>query len=631
MRNIRTRLLVSFFAVIAVLLALSALLIVMHFTLIKQYQDVTNNMIDEYRITEVSTNLVNLFVPFTKSVSDTTLQAEYDSLHSEIADIFSRLDSAIVNKASRIAYIGLKNNVNTLVSGLDAGVAAVKEGNISDVGTEYDTALDQSYFVTENAGTLILDDLQYTEQVQANIAKNELWSEVLGGALFILTALGVTIYSILFSRRLIDPLGKLTKLAGNITGGNLDLVVDPKLLGEKDEVGILANSFDVMVRSLRSTIRELDAEKKGVEQKIVQRTHELQEQHAQLLASINSLPLGFLLLNTSGSVLLSNRTVQDLSPRKDLTLASLGGLLVPAFDISEFDRSMKERRSYELKEARLGEKEFRITATPVLLSEGAGGGTLIGSVILMEDITQERLLEQSKNSFLAIAAHEMRTPLTVIRGNTELLLGEPAVRDHAGFKTQIESILRSAVRLLDIVNDFLDIQNLESKKIPLKIEPVDIAALLSDTVNDLLTLAKEKGLVITLAVPPDFGARTLNMDAYRLQQIFTNIIGNAIHYTERGGVTVALREGDETIKILFEDTGIGISPEEQELLFKKFGTGRAFMRSREYGSGLGLYISRFLARMMGGDLVLEKSEVGKGSTFCLTLPKKSGGEAANAI
>ena len=111
------------------------------------------------------------------------------------------------------------------------------------------------------------------------------------------------------------------------------------------------------------------------------------------------------------------------------------------------------------------------------------------------------------------------------------------------------------------------------------------------------------------------------LDRGRLEQILVNIISNAIHYTEKGNITIYLEDAEKEIKIYFKDTGIGINKEDQIDLFKKFGTGKSFIKTKEYGSGLGLYISSFLANMMGIVVKLEESEVGIGSTFSVTLPK----------
>jgi len=619
-QGIRNRLIGSFFFVIALLAILNASLFFVQVTLIGRYQDITDNMITEYQVITTTDNLVSSFNEAVKSIQDPQQMAKYDALLQEIDTIFAKLNTTIVSETSKAAYVGLRNTVQNLISGLNSGIEEAKTGDISNINTDYASALQKKDFVHQNGATLIFDELDYTEQIQAAIAYDERMSEIFGGLLIFLLSVGAVIYAIFFSKKLTAPFMNLTKLAKNIAGGDLDATVDADLLTATDEVGSLANSFNIMLQSLRKNIYELDSEKKIVEEKVRLRTRELLEERAQLLASINGLSLGFILLDIGGAMLLSNRQAQELFPSGDLTFASFGKLFVPSVDVGEINRLATQKQSYELQEAKLEEKSFRIMATPVVISRPDNEDEIIGSVVLLEDITREKMLEQSKNAFLAIAAHEMRTPLTIIRGNTELLLDEPFVTANAGFKGSIESILRSAIRLLGIVNDFLDVQNLEGGRVSLNIEPVDIVAFLTEAAHDISVLTQQKGLTLVFHTPPDFGTVMINVDKYRFQQIITNILGNAIHYTEHGGITVSFQREEKTVKILFADTGIGIAPEEQGRLFKKFETGRAFIRSKEYGSGLGLYIARFLARLLGGDLTLEKSEVGKGSVFCLTLP-----------
>jgi len=462
------------------------------------------------------------------------------------------------------------------------------------------------FHVYNNAGLAVgYGDAFTAEKVRVEYLQeqsNNLFSSFLLLFLVIFAgALVLTTVVIFFFTRyvIIKPLNKINFGLEQIKANKLATRIT---VDKKDEIGEMADSFNTMASHLESY------------------TNKIEEARARLFASISNLPLGFLLLDTTGGILLSNKIAQTLFSEKDQTLPSLSALFTPNIDISAFNSLIREKKSYELQEATMGDRSFHVMATPVTISGPGKNDEVIGSVILLEDITEEKRLEQSKDAFLAIAAHEMRTPLTVIRGNTELLLDDPSVKNDAEFKDQIESVLRASVRLLGIVNDFLDVQNLEGNRVPLKIEPVNIATLVTGVVNDLSELAKEKQLTLVLDIPPDLSTLSFNADKFRLQQIITNLTANAVNYTEKGGVTISLKKEEKTVKILFEDTGIGISPDEQVRLFKKFETGRAFMRSKEYGSGLGLYISRFLAHLMGGDVTLEKSEVGKGSVFCLTLP-----------
>jgi len=244
---------------------------------------------------------------------------------------------------------------------------------------------------------------------------------------------------------------------------------------------------------------------------------------------------------------------------------------------------------------------------------------VFGALVWINDITAQKLLERSKSQFIAIASHEMRTPLAIIRSNAELLLDEKAIAENAESTEEIGRILRGSVRLLGIVNDFLDVENLEYNKIALKREPVDLVQLLDEVVTDLSKIADKKHISCELKKPPTPIPPVL-LDRSRVQQIFVNLISNAIHYTENGGVTVTMESNGGTVSVFVEDTGAGMDAEDQARLFKKFETGKAFLKSKEYGSGLGLYISRLLANRMGMTIKLEKSELGKGSTFSLSIP-----------
>lgn len=620
-KSIRNRLILSFSIVIASLVIIDILLFFMQVVLIERYQAITTNMITEYQVVTTVDSLVSSYNETIKSVQDPQQLVKYNNIVDEINAVFAKLDVTITDEQSKSAYLGLKNTVQNLISGLNLGIEEAKTGDISNTSADYTSALQKEDFVHQNTATLIFDELNYTEQIQAGIARDELLSEIFGGLLLLLLSIGTVVYAIFFSRKLTAPLIDLAKLAKNIAGGDLNATVDPHLLTTTDEVGSLANSFNIMMVALRKNIYELDSEKKVVEEKVKERTRELFEERAQLLASINSLPLGLILLDTAGGILLLNHRAQELFPEKETDFASLEKLFVPALDNGELGHLMEKRQSYEVKETKLGERSFHIIATPVVLSRfGGGGNEVIGSAVLIEDITQEKALEHSKDNFLAIAAHEMRTPLTIIRGNAELLLDDPSVSVSAPLVIQIKSILTGAVRLLNIVNDFLDVQNLEGGVVALRMEPIDVVATLKDVIRDILPSIEKKGLKLVLDVPPDFGAPILQLDKARFQQICINLISNAMHYTEKGSITVVLQKEIKNIKISFKDTGIGIDEEEQGRLFKKFETGRVFLKSKEYGSGLGLYISRFFAHLMKGDLVLQESVVNKGSIFCLTLP-----------
>ena len=250
---------------------------------------------------------------------------------------------------------------------------------------------------------------------------------------------------------------------------------------------------------------------------------------------------------------------------------------------------------------------------------------LIGVVVLIENITEQELLNQFRNNFIAIASHEMRTPLTIIEGNAELILQsierKPETEETVKFLT---SILNNSLQLLNVLHDFIDVVQQEEHQVKLNITSFDFVKLVRGIVSDMQTIAKEKEIYLKFD-EPQTDIPLISSDADKSRQILVNLIGNAVHYTDKGGITVDLAKiddgGKSFLKVSVADTGIGVSRENQAMLFQKFGTVQGnFVHRTEYGSGLGLYICRMLSTAMGGSVGLEKSEPNVGSTFVLLLP-----------
>jgi signal transduction histidine kinase/HAMP domain-containing protein len=366
---------------------------------------------------------------------------------------------------------------------------------------------------------------------------------------------------------------------------------------KKDEIGEIANSFNFMASRLETYMDEIERERRKLDEVALHmNTGAILLESDGAVSLVNVAAIHFLNTTDVGQVIQALADKFPSVPVRDYVAQALGG------------------ESHEASSAEADQKTFALSF--VSLKSEMGGR--FGVLIWLNDITAQKRLEQSKNEFMAIASHEMRTPLAVIRGNAELLLEEKPILENAESKEEIERILNGSVRLLGIVNDFLDVENLEGNAISLKSAPVDLGRLLDEIVADFSQMATDKHITLQLRKPPT-PLPLLTLDRSRIQQIFINLIGNAIHYTDRGGVTVTI-ESDGVARVLIEDTGIGIAPEDQKRLFQKFQTGNTFLKTKIYGSGLGLYISRLLANAMGITIQLEKSEVGKGTVFCVTIP-----------
>ena len=226
---------------------------------------------------------------------------------------------------------------------------------------------------------------------------------------------------------------------------------------------------------------------------------------------------------------------------------------------------------------------------------------------------------KTKSEFLANVTHELRSPLGAILGYTELLWGHDL--SEAESYAHIQSIKRNGRHLLSIINDILDLSKIEAGL--LEVEQVTFSLHL-ELLNIIATYKKEaarKGLQINVSY--DFPVpECIVSDPTRLRQIIINLMSNAIKFTDRGEVTVSVSfsKGLNTVlNIRVTDTGIGISRDQQEKLFQSFIQADPSITRKYGGTGLGLALSRRIARAMGGDLILEASDLNKGSTFCLQI------------
>ena len=362
--------------------------------------------------------------------------------------------------------------------------------------------------------------------------------------------------------------------------------------------------------------------KRIIKEKVRERTRQLKEEQARLLASINNLPLGFFIIDLNHNVVIINPAMQEIldSERKKWSFEELKEhFKKESIDFEQFCVHCREGASLlGIDEVPYGNKILRILSVPITLP---GKEKVIGSAVVVEDVTEAKLLMRTKEEFFAVASHELRTPLTAIRGNTSLIQEYYSNRiQDPDLKEMLSDIHASSIRLIKIVNDFLDVSRLE-QGIEFKKETIDLVELTEESLEGLESTASEKGLFIKLT-KPSAGFPKIRGDKDRIKQVIENLVGNGIAFTEEGGVTVDINKDKEFLKVSVTDTGIGISEKNQRLLFKKFQQAgeRVLARDVTRGTGMGLYISKLLTVAMGGEIYLKKSEIGKGSTFVFTLP-----------
>ena len=230
---------------------------------------------------------------------------------------------------------------------------------------------------------------------------------------------------------------------------------------------------------------------------------------------------------------------------------------------------------------------------------------------------------EAKSRFLATVSHEVRTPLNGILGIAELLAGTSLDREQLAY---VEAVRTSGRALATLIDEILDFSRIEAGKLDLAAEPLDLAGLVEGVVELLAPRAQDKGIEIAALIAPDVPASVVG-DAVRLRQVLTNLAGNAVKFTERGGVGVSVtRAEDGRLRFAVSDTGPGIPLDRREAVFREFEQADNTTTRRHGGTGLGLAISRRIVESMAGALALEDRE-GGGSVFAFTVPMPAAGGA----
>jgi len=248
----------------------------------------------------------------------------------------------------------------------------------------------------------------------------------------------------------------------------------------------------------------------------------------------------------------------------------------------------------------------------------------IENVRLFDEIQDKsrQLAEASerKSQFLASMSHELRTPLNAIIGLTEMMVSNAARFGTEKAQEPLQRVNAAGTHLLSLINEILDLSKIEVGKLELNLEPVNLARLVDEVIGTAGQLAEKNKNRLAVEAQENLG--TLTADSMRLKQILLNLLSNACKFTKEGEVALRVRrvaDGRDWVELAVADTGIGLTAEQQAKLFQEFTQADSLTARRYGGTGLGLALSRKLARMMGGDVTVT-SEPGKGSVFTVRLP-----------
>ncbi|HTA46664.1 MAG TPA: PAS domain S-box protein, partial [Bryobacteraceae bacterium] len=384
-------------------------------------------------------------------------------------------------------------------------------------------------------------------------------------------------------------------------------------------------------------------------QKLVEREREANlkaKAESRFRELLEAAPDAIIEVDDAGRIVLLNRVTEKLFgyTREELMGRNVDSLLPPemmnrhAHHRARFRENPVTRpmgHGLVLKAKRKDGSEFpaEISLSPVHTGSGFRVTAIIRNVAAQKKaeeqirLANQRLEERSreaeranalKSEFLASMSHELRTPLHTILGFTELLQEEIEGPLNEKQKRFIQHVHQDSVHLLELINDILDLSKIEAGRMDLRIESVDASEVAAETVSGMQPTAEAKGIVIENAISEPVYVLA---DPIRLREIITNLMNNAIKFTPNGGsVRIESSQRDaKTIEIAVTDTGIGIAPQDQAIIFEKFRQVSSTTKGVREGTGLGLAIVKRLVDMHGGELFVE-SEPGRGSRFSFTIP-----------
>ena len=273
--------------------------------------------------------------------------------------------------------------------------------------------------------------------------------------------------------------------------------------------------------------------------------------------------------------------------------------------------------SRELLEVTLEDPVHRVLevhANPVVSKRGK----YLGCVTSLHDVTAEREIAVMKNEFVSMVSHELRTPLTSIKGYVDLIVDGEAGEINEVQQEFLQIVQENSNRLVSLINDLLDISRIESGRVNLKVEPVEMDGVIEDVVDTFATVARQAGVELTWEVEDELPRAAADRD--RIGQVLMNLVSNAIKYSPDGGAASITARVDDEGHVLVEitDTGIGISDEDQKQLFTKFFRVDSALTREIGGTGLGLSICKSVVELLGGEIGV-RSVAGEGATFYFTL------------
>lgn len=402
---------------------------------------------------------------------------------------------------------------------------------------------------------------------------------------FISIALAIIslIATYIISKIISKPIIQISNAAERVGKGDFNTKI---LLNQKYKMKEISSIFNNMIFKVKSLFEEISIQKE------------------ELAGIIKSIREGLLVIDMEGKILLSNDGFKQIVKKDDI-LGNYYWEIISNNKFADFVKKTQKKRKSYFDEIELDGK-FYLCSYNFLDAKKE-------IVIIISDITQLKILENIKKDLVVNVSHELRTPLTAIKGFIETLEDEIG-EEH---KNYIGIIHRHTNRLINIVEDLMTLSKLEDSSSKLEKSIVNIKDILDNVYKIFVQRLNEKNLHFELKI--DENLPKISVDIYRIEQLFINLIDNAIKYTDCGTIFVDISATDGMMQIIIQDTGIGIPKDKLERIFERFFTVDKSRSRKVGGTGLGLSIVKHIVLQHSGEIKLE-SEIGRGTKFIVLLP-----------
>jgi len=419
-------------------------------------------------------------------------------------------------------------------------------------------------------------------------------------------------------RQLIRLFGSLEKVPPELS--ELVEIVNQSYIDFQNEYKLVERSLEISSEELTELNQHLQEESEIIEKTVKTRTKELNLEKVKLSKIAENMSTGAMLIDKFGKVIFLNQPArQFINFHEDHYNGSLEKLYSTFSDypISEYVKQCIHNVSLEIDNIEINESYFHILFQGISGEDGAAG-----LLVWINDVTQEKILERSKTELVAVASHQLRTPLTVTKGNTEILLDESYGPLNEEQRNIIEQTHESNENMIGLVNQMLDITKIEQGEFSFQLLDVCVTDVLERVIKEMTPHAIEKNIVIEYN-PPDSVTPNIKAEETRLYQVFQNLIDNAIKYSQtakkQSVIFISIKSTKNKLRISVRDEGIGIPIKDQSHLFSRFYRASNAEMSFIDGTGLGLYIVQSIVRSFNGEINFT-SEENKGTIFTVELP-----------